>query len=79
MTLVQESHGIRIFENPGTDDDGFISPEWAVAVSDILWEGGAGDWLYVGYKSTGADDPEAVYAFRMGSESVKRHAQQMGV
>lgn len=78
MTLLRESDVFRHYLNPGTNDDGFVSAEWMVDVNDILWEGGAGDWFYVGYRSTAADRPEMVYAFRYGSESVTRHRQRLG-
>ena len=47
------------------------------------WNGGGGEWTYVGHVGSGSvDDPERVYMFRMGEEEVRRFydsAQKQGM
>ena len=71
MTLIQSSQLFRIYVNPGTDDDGYIEPEWTVPfVPDWSWEGGRGDWTYLGRRAVD-DQPPRVYMFRMGKRGVE--------
>lgn len=83
MTLVQASKVFRIYVNPGTEDDGYPTPEWRVWIRPHFWEGGGGDWTYVGHVGSGSlDDPDRVYLFRMGEDEVRRFldsAQEQGM
>ncbi len=71
MTLVQEAKGFRMYVNPGTENDGYVAPEWRVDMTARLWRG-QGEWSYVGHRGTGSEDPERVFAFRVGRESVEQ-------
>ncbi len=71
MTLIQSSHVFRIYVNPGTDDDGYIEPEWTVPLlPDWSWQGGRGDWSYIGGRAVD-DQPPRVYMFRIGRRDVE--------
>lgn len=72
MTLIQASNLFRIYVNPGTEDDGYVEPEWRIDENPILWLGGAGDWSYVGQKGT---ESPMVYAYRLGREWVEHQRQ----
>ncbi len=71
--LIQASAVFRIYVEPGTGDDGYVPPQWSIPLAPWAWEGGQGDWLYVGDGgSDPAADPARVYAFRYGSLEVER-------
>jgi hypothetical protein len=79
--LSQSAEGFRLYVEPGTAGDGYVEPEWRIDHPFLpTWEGGTGDWHYVGVKLT--RELERVYAFQYQSYEdqwiMRAEAQAMG-
>ena len=72
MTYVQGSAGLSIYVDPGTDDDGYVEPEWTLRLHASAWIGGRDEWFYVG--QDGDDEhPADVWVFmHPDAEGVER-------
>jgi hypothetical protein len=72
MTYVQGSAGLSVYVDPGTDDDGYVEPEWTVNLNASAWIGGRNSNFYVGQDADN-DHPADVWVFKHPDlESVQR-------
>ena len=72
MTLIHDATNVRMYISPGSNQDGYVQPDWTVREGRV-WHGGAGEWLYVGdVGSVSESDPPTVYATRLGVSEVLR-------
>lgn len=72
MTLVFKNSLYREYVSPGTEEDGYVKPEWQVPIHPRFWQGGRGDWIYNGHVGSDAnDDPDVVRMVKIGEDTVR--------